>query len=137
MIGIQCTSAFPLRLNGKICSISLAHHNVNFTHPALYLITASAAKQLKYPSCTNSFVSPRSDATQKVRHNTLLSKMESWKQKPSMAGRPTTINISFPSLAKMIDHSLLHPTMTDDEVLAGLETSKKYNVATGTFTLCP
>ncbi|TVY91432.1 Deoxyribose-phosphate aldolase [Lachnellula willkommii] len=47
-----------------------------------------------------------------------------------MAARPTTINISFPSLAKMIDHSLLHPTMTDDEVLAGLETAKKYNVAT-------
>jgi deoxyribose-phosphate aldolase len=30
----------------------------------------------------------------------------------------------------MIDHSLLHPTMTDAEVLAGLEISKKYDVAT-------
>ncbi|TVY43125.1 Deoxyribose-phosphate aldolase [Lachnellula occidentalis] len=33
----------------------------------------------------------------------------------------------------MIDHSLLHPMITDDEVLAGLEICKKYNVATGTF----
>jgi len=30
----------------------------------------------------------------------------------------------------MIDHSLLHPTMTDSEILAGLEIAKKYNVAT-------
>ena len=30
----------------------------------------------------------------------------------------------------MIDHSLLHPTMTDNEIVAGLEIAKKYNVAT-------
>jgi deoxyribose-phosphate aldolase len=30
----------------------------------------------------------------------------------------------------MIDHSLLHPTMTDSDVIAGLEISKKYSVAT-------
>ncbi|KAJ5702670.1 hypothetical protein N7488_010218 [Penicillium malachiteum] len=30
----------------------------------------------------------------------------------------------------MIDHSLLHPTMTDDDIIAGLNISKKYNVAT-------
>lgn len=40
-----------------------------------------------------------------------------------------TITVTFPQLAKMIDHSLLHPTMTDDEIITGLEISKKYNVA--------
>lgn len=33
-------------------------------------------------------------------------------------------------LAKMIDHSLLHPTMSDAEVQAGCELSRDYNVAT-------
>jgi deoxyribose-phosphate aldolase len=42
----------------------------------------------------------------------------------------TTIKVSLPDLAKMIDHSLLHPAMTDAEVIAGLELSKKYSVAT-------
>ena len=32
-------------------------------------------------------------------------------------------------LAKMIDHSLLHPTMTDEQLRAGCEIAKKYNVA--------
>ncbi|RFU33852.1 hypothetical protein B7463_g2481, partial [Scytalidium lignicola] len=40
-----------------------------------------------------------------------------------------TITVTMPQLAKMIDHSLLHPTMTDDEIIAGLEIAKKYNVA--------
>jgi deoxyribose-phosphate aldolase len=39
-----------------------------------------------------------------------------------------TITTSLGGIAKLIDHSLLHPTMTDDEVEAGLEISKKYNV---------
>ncbi|UCH64311.1 MAG: deoxyribose-phosphate aldolase [Fidelibacterota bacterium] len=30
----------------------------------------------------------------------------------------------------MIDHSLLHPTMTDEDIVRGCEVSKKYNVAT-------
>ena len=34
------------------------------------------------------------------------------------------------ALAKMIDHSLLHPTMTDDEIRKGCELSRKYDVAT-------
>lgn len=34
------------------------------------------------------------------------------------------------SLAKMIDHSLLHPTMTDAEILNGCEIARKYDVAT-------
>ncbi len=33
-------------------------------------------------------------------------------------------------LAKMIDHSLLHPTMTDAEILKGCEIARKYDVAT-------
>ena len=33
-------------------------------------------------------------------------------------------------LAKMIDHSLLHPTMTDGDLLHGCLLAKKYNVAT-------
>jgi deoxyribose-phosphate aldolase len=35
-------------------------------------------------------------------------------------------------LAKMIDHSLLHPTMTDAQLRAGCETAKKY----GTASVC-
>ena len=38
--------------------------------------------------------------------------------------------ISLRSLAKMIDHSLLHPTMTDDDVTEGCKTAAKYDVAT-------
>jgi deoxyribose-phosphate aldolase len=38
--------------------------------------------------------------------------------------------ITLNALAKMIDHSLLHPTMTDEDVIKGCELSKKYNVAT-------
>jgi len=38
--------------------------------------------------------------------------------------------ISLNMLAKMIDHSLLHPTMTDADILAGCALAKKYDVAT-------
>lgn len=41
-----------------------------------------------------------------------------------------TITVTLPQIAKMIDHSLLHPTMTDDDVLSGLRIAKKNNVAT-------
>ena len=37
---------------------------------------------------------------------------------------------SLNSLAKMIDHSLLHPTMTDEDILTGCAIAKKYDVAT-------
>jgi len=37
---------------------------------------------------------------------------------------------SLRDLAKMIDHSLLHPTMTDEEIRKGCELSRKYDVAT-------
>ena len=39
-------------------------------------------------------------------------------------------DITLHSLAKMIDHSLLHPTMTDADMLKGCEIAKKYDVAT-------
>ncbi|KAK9357934.1 deoxyribose-phosphate aldolase [Lipomyces starkeyi] len=40
------------------------------------------------------------------------------------------IVVTLQDLAKMIDHSLLHPTMTDEEILRGLEIAKRYQVAT-------
>ena len=33
-------------------------------------------------------------------------------------------------LAKMIDHSLLHPTMTDADIRRGCQLSREYDVAT-------
>lgn len=41
-----------------------------------------------------------------------------------------TAKVSLPLLAKMIDHSLLHPTMTDVSISDGLAISARYNVAT-------
>jgi deoxyribose-phosphate aldolase len=38
--------------------------------------------------------------------------------------------ITLKSLAKMIDHSLLHPTMTDQDILAGCALAAEYDVAT-------
>ncbi len=38
--------------------------------------------------------------------------------------------ITLKSLAKMIDHSLLHPTLTDAEILKGCEVARRYDVAT-------
>lgn len=40
------------------------------------------------------------------------------------------MDCSYNDLAKMIDHSLLHPTLTDAEIIAGCELAKRYNVAT-------
>jgi len=37
--------------------------------------------------------------------------------------------IAVKDLAKMIDHSLLHPTMTDEIIMEGCELAKKYDVA--------
>ena len=37
----------------------------------------------------------------------------------------STLPVTLTDLSKMIDHSLLHPTMTDDEIKAGLELAKK------------
>jgi len=38
--------------------------------------------------------------------------------------------LTLTSLAKLIDHSLLHPTMTDAEISSGCKTAAKYHVAT-------
>jgi deoxyribose-phosphate aldolase len=38
--------------------------------------------------------------------------------------------MSLKSLAKMIDHSLLHPAMTDKAIASGCELARKYDVAT-------
>ncbi|GAK51162.1 deoxyribose-phosphate aldolase 2 [Candidatus Moduliflexus flocculans] len=38
--------------------------------------------------------------------------------------------ITLKTLAKMIDHSLLHPTMTDAEILTGCTIARRYDVAT-------
>jgi len=42
----------------------------------------------------------------------------------------TTLKVSLIELAKMIDHSLLHPTMTDEDIRKGCELARKYDVAT-------
>ncbi|HET60355.1 MAG TPA: deoxyribose-phosphate aldolase [Chloroflexi bacterium] len=39
-------------------------------------------------------------------------------------------SITIHDIAKMIDHSLLHPAMTDEEILAGLYLAKEYDAAT-------
>jgi deoxyribose-phosphate aldolase len=39
-------------------------------------------------------------------------------------------SITLTALAKMIDHSLLHPTLTDEDLSQGCVLSRKYNVAT-------
>jgi deoxyribose-phosphate aldolase len=41
-----------------------------------------------------------------------------------------TGTITLNSIAKMIDHSLLHPTMTDEDIIKGCALAKKFNVAT-------
>lgn len=41
-----------------------------------------------------------------------------------------TIQVTLPDLAKTIDHSLLHPTMTDEDIRKGCELAHKYGVAT-------
>jgi len=46
------------------------------------------------------------------------------------ASSTNTVTVTLTQLAKMIDHSLLHPTMTDADILEGLKICKKYNVAT-------
>jgi len=39
-------------------------------------------------------------------------------------------SITLTEIAEMIDHSLLHPTMTDEDIVKGCELSRKYKVAT-------
>ncbi|KAK3314259.1 hypothetical protein B0H66DRAFT_375243 [Apodospora peruviana] len=46
-----------------------------------------------------------------------------------MAESPNSEALSRASIAKLIDHSLLHPTMTDDEIESGLKIARDYSVA--------
>ena len=48
----------------------------------------------------------------------------------SATHQPNTVTVTLAQIAKMIDHSLLHPTMTDSDILEGLEISRKCGVAT-------
>ncbi|KAH7208254.1 hypothetical protein BKA60DRAFT_464831 [Fusarium oxysporum] len=47
-----------------------------------------------------------------------------------MSPNTNEITVTLRQIAKMIDHSLLHPTMTDADILQGLAIAKKYGVAT-------
>jgi deoxyribose-phosphate aldolase len=42
----------------------------------------------------------------------------------------TQSNLTYRDLAKMIDHSLLHPTMTDQQIVDGCRVARAYDVAT-------
>ena len=43
------------------------------------------------------------------------------------------MNMSLTTISKMIDHSLLHPTYTDDELRSGCILAKEYNVASASI----
>src|SRR5277367_618224 len=43
--------------------------------------------------------------------------------------RPTLMKYTYEQLAKMIDHSLLHPTLTDREMEDGCKLAVQYGVA--------
>jgi deoxyribose-phosphate aldolase len=43
---------------------------------------------------------------------------------------------TYESLARMVDHSLLQPELTDEEVVAGCELAKRYRVASATVRPC-
>ncbi|PNP85101.1 hypothetical protein FNYG_01626 [Fusarium nygamai] len=47
-----------------------------------------------------------------------------------MSSNINEMTVTLRQIAKMIDHSLLHPTMTDVDILQGLAIAKKYDVAT-------
>ncbi|KAI1197862.1 hypothetical protein F5X97DRAFT_168829 [Nemania serpens] len=42
---------------------------------------------------------------------------------------PATITVTLPQIAKTIDHSLLHPALTDSQIFSGLEVAKRLKVA--------
>lgn len=47
-----------------------------------------------------------------------------------VGAEPLEVDMHLRELAKMIDHSLLQPTMTDAQIAAGCELARKYDVAT-------
>src|SRR5260221_10735173 len=50
-------------------------------------------------------------------------------QRSESPSSPKTMKYTYTELAKMIDHSLLHPTMTDQELDDGCKLAAKYGVA--------
>jgi deoxyribose-phosphate aldolase len=44
-------------------------------------------------------------------------------------------NIGIKELARMIDHSLLHTTMTDEDIIAGCELASKYGMVATTANI--
>src|SRR5579872_6088536 len=52
----------------------------------------------------------------------------------SLIGRPPLS--TYEGLAKMIDHSLVGPELTDEQVVAGCELAKRYQVASATVRPC-
>ncbi len=53
-----------------------------------------------------------------------------------MTTQLTAHDVSYERVAQMIDHSLLRPELTIDDVLAGLATAQKYQVASATLRPC-
>jgi deoxyribose-phosphate aldolase len=53
-----------------------------------------------------------------------------------MTTQLTAQDVSYEQVAKMIDHSLLRPELTIDDVLAGIATAQKYQVASATLRPC-
>ena len=53
-----------------------------------------------------------------------------------MTTQLTAHDVSYEQVAQMIDHSLLRPELTVDDVLAGLGTARKYQVASATLRPC-
>jgi deoxyribose-phosphate aldolase len=53
-----------------------------------------------------------------------------------MTTQLTAHDVSYEQVAQMIDHSLLRPELTTDEVLAGIEIARKYQVASATLRPC-
>ncbi|CAG8266792.1 unnamed protein product [Penicillium salamii] len=60
----------------------------------------------------------------KIIHHIIRIKLDFSKMSDS------TITVTLPQIAKMIDHSLLHPTMTDADIVSGLRVARDSNVAT-------
>jgi deoxyribose-phosphate aldolase len=53
-----------------------------------------------------------------------------------MTNQLTVHDVSYEQVAQMIDHSLLRPELTVDDVLSGLATAQKYRVASATLRPC-
>lgn len=56
--------------------------------------------------------------------------MASTSGNPSSFTLPSSVRVSLSSIAQMLDHALLHPTMTDSQIADGLSLCASYRVAT-------